>query len=512
MSASMTIDQTGLSAGTPGLARDDGLDDGSEVKLTSNSHVESFEFRLLWVGQHPTPDTNSVASLTHPAGENYATFSPTPGVYGSWRIELVADEGTPFEARQVRIFAIKTDPTHARIPAANEQSSKDAHIGNIGAHLDDSDFNAPEGTGVFSGGTAISHWKAMADTIHKTNTAPAGGGGASLDFVFAPSGGVTEGNTYENLEELLEAANPLKGVKHLIFDATGTVDPELIPDVTAASFEGDWIFSSYKIGQQVTVQLGTTWVQNTGNLLGFKDVALYSPTLTNELMYTVAPVIEAENSNFQSDLSDGLHVGALSPVISLKKCNLDADYLSGNSAISIPNNNQSAFVHAQDCYLGQGAFGGANPVSLTAERCTLPMTYDRDLTTSTTTPIFPNSPGTQPAHITSDEPYISSYKQAASLNTDLSPTQRGHHFYHVEFTTGGRQITGFSGFGARVTILNKGTNGFLIVHDGAFGGVLIRSPTGSGVTLNGGGIAELIPDFVNNVYRITTVSAGGGGA
>jgi hypothetical protein len=174
MPASMTIDQDGIAAGVANEAREDGLDTGALVTLTSNGHVDTFEFSLLWVGQHPSPDTTSISSLSHPGGA-VATFEPTSGVYGSWRIRLITDAGTPFEDEQILIFAI-VQPGGIRIPAANEQSSKDANIANVASHLADCEFNAPEGDGPFGSGTAVAHWRPVADLIYQWNAD--GGGGA----------------------------------------------------------------------------------------------------------------------------------------------------------------------------------------------------------------------------------------------------------------------------------------------------------------------------------------------
>jgi hypothetical protein len=161
----MTIDQTGLSAGVAGRSRDDGRSNGATVTLTSNSHVSTFYFRLLWIGQHPTVDTTSLSSLTAASATTW-TFSPTAGVYGTWRIELVTDEGTVYEDRQIRLFAVKQASNLPRIPAANERSDPDANYINSGsAYVASSEFNAPESNGAFSGGTYVTWWRPIADTI-----------------------------------------------------------------------------------------------------------------------------------------------------------------------------------------------------------------------------------------------------------------------------------------------------------------------------------------------------------
>lgn len=172
MTASMQLDQAGLlPAGTPNFAREDGLFGGQIVTLTSLAHEKTFRFRLLWVGQHPVPDTNSVPSLQQ-SGVNTWEFEPTPNVFGSWRIELITDEGTASEDRQIRIFAIKPSPNSPRIPAANEISDPEANLAtatpsNVAALIQRSEFNAPNGIAgsPFEFGTYVSWYKSFSDAV-----------------------------------------------------------------------------------------------------------------------------------------------------------------------------------------------------------------------------------------------------------------------------------------------------------------------------------------------------------
>jgi len=179
MPASMRIDQAGLSAGSASRSRDDGLDTGALVTLTSLGHVSTFRFRLLWVGQHPNPDTTSVSTLTQVSSNTY-TFSPTAGVYGTWRIELITDEGSRFEAREVRTFAIKERVGAIRIPAANEQSNASADLVRSNAdYINGSENNKLESRGAFASGTYVSYWKSLADVIYLVNDLSASGGSGS---------------------------------------------------------------------------------------------------------------------------------------------------------------------------------------------------------------------------------------------------------------------------------------------------------------------------------------------
>lgn len=184
MSASMTIDQAGLvPAGVPNFARSDGLDTGALVTLTSNSHVNTFRFELLWVGQSPAPDTTSVSSLAGPIGNTF-TFSPTAGVYGSWRIRLVTDEGAPDEDEQIRIFAI-VEAGKTRIPALNERASSEASLQNAGgAIVQQAEFNEPDGIvgSPYELGNYGGWEKAFRDAVENAS----GGTGQIHDFVLDP--------------------------------------------------------------------------------------------------------------------------------------------------------------------------------------------------------------------------------------------------------------------------------------------------------------------------------------
>lgn len=158
MPASMRIDQAGLPVGTPGKARTDGLDTGALVTLSSLGGGTTHSFRLLWV---PPEDTTAEASLIQ-TGPTTWTFSPTAGVWGSYRIELVVDEGTPSESRQRRIFGVRLPLSGQLIPAANESADARATLLNDGgATIDRSENNEPFGP--FAAGSSWGWWKAWRD-------------------------------------------------------------------------------------------------------------------------------------------------------------------------------------------------------------------------------------------------------------------------------------------------------------------------------------------------------------
>lgn len=99
MPAQIRIDQEGLPEGTPGVSRTDGLDTGALVTLTNTGSGSTTAFRLLWV---PPGDTTAVATLEPTDDPRVWTFAPTPGVYGSYRVELVENQGLTTERKPTR--------------------------------------------------------------------------------------------------------------------------------------------------------------------------------------------------------------------------------------------------------------------------------------------------------------------------------------------------------------------------------------------------------------------------
>lgn len=177
MSAIMKIDQTGTPAGVAGFARDDGLADGTPVVLTSVAHERTFRFRILWPGLTPSPDTTSIPTLQQSGPASY-TFTPTAGVYGTWSIELITDEGTANEDHSVKGWGVKQGPSAIRIPAPNEKGVPDATALNYSAQqVARCDFNQPEGSGIWQDGRTVSWWRELAQLIFAVNAGGGGGGG-----------------------------------------------------------------------------------------------------------------------------------------------------------------------------------------------------------------------------------------------------------------------------------------------------------------------------------------------
>lgn len=125
MTAQLKIEQAGRSEGTVGKSRTDGLDTGAEVTLTNTGSGATTKFQLLWV---PPGDTTAVASLAATEDPKVWTFTPSENVYGSYRIELIENEGLLTEKRERRIFAIRTPNYGIVIPAFNERGSPNASL------------------------------------------------------------------------------------------------------------------------------------------------------------------------------------------------------------------------------------------------------------------------------------------------------------------------------------------------------------------------------------------------
>lgn len=105
MTAVLLLDQAGLPAGSSGFARTDGLITGALVTVQSVGAATTHEARILTLDER---DTTALGSFVQTGSDPPTwTFSPTAGVDGIIRIELVTDRGLPSEDRQVRVFGIR---------------------------------------------------------------------------------------------------------------------------------------------------------------------------------------------------------------------------------------------------------------------------------------------------------------------------------------------------------------------------------------------------------------------
>jgi hypothetical protein len=171
MASTLTINQAGLPAGTANRARSDGLATGALVTLTSVGAGAVHACALLWV---PDADTTAVPTFTQTTPTTW-TFSPTPSVYGTYRIRLTVDgEST------IHTFSIRTPSRGLRIPALNELASPLASLLNGGVdQVALAEFNEAS-AGRFAAGNYGGWYSALAELI------------LAVDAIV--SGGVADGN------------------------------------------------------------------------------------------------------------------------------------------------------------------------------------------------------------------------------------------------------------------------------------------------------------------------------
>jgi len=244
----MKIDQTGLPAGTPGESRSDGLDTGAQVTLTSTTPGTTHEFRFLW---HPTADTDAVSSLVQTGSPEVWTFSPTAGVYGSYLIELIVDEGLATESRERRIFGIRTPNRGLLIPAWNEGADPNGSLVNLGPLV-------VKASTMNENGNATGWWLAFEEALLDLDDAGAGGGGTDIE-VLDEGGSLT--SALESIDFVgtgVEATNVGGAVTVTVNLPAGSPiealdeDVSLNADITSLNFKGEGVTAT-NIGQDITV-------------------------------------------------------------------------------------------------------------------------------------------------------------------------------------------------------------------------------------------------------------------
>lgn len=173
----LKIDQIGLPAGTVGVARTDGLDNGALVTLTNtNPNASTTTIKLLWV---PLDATTAAASLAPTGTPTIWTFAPDANKWGTYLIELVSDAGMPTKTVERRIFGVRTPVAGLRIPALNELADPIASLVNVTqGRIDASDDNAgdystPELNNLRFGGW----WRALQELFTAVENGGGGGGG-----------------------------------------------------------------------------------------------------------------------------------------------------------------------------------------------------------------------------------------------------------------------------------------------------------------------------------------------
>jgi hypothetical protein len=194
--AAFRIDQVGLPTGDDDRSRSDGLDTGAEVTLTSLFPGTTNIFKFLWT---PDEDTNAVSSLVNYG--SYSKFSPSPGVYGTYRIQLTVKTGG-IQRTVIRTFAIRTPVLGLRKPALGERASETASLEN--QSVKDSETNE-ESTGRFSSGNYggwYSAYNELVDALEDFAGTPT----VIPEFVYSPATLSTEDYVFSTFADCYAAA------------------------------------------------------------------------------------------------------------------------------------------------------------------------------------------------------------------------------------------------------------------------------------------------------------------
>lgn len=227
MASQMQIDQAGLPAGTAGEARTDGKADGSLVTLTNTTANPNTTFYLLWT---PPQDTTAVGSLVPTGGNPHIwTFSPTVGVYGTYLIELVENEGLENEVRERRVLRVRYPVSGVVPPALNEIADPNASLLLAGAsQIEASDDNATDYLDATLNFRNYAGWWRVFEELFLAVENASGGGGGSAD---ARTGVIWNPNeptnaavpTYQTWPEVYAAAIARSGpVNIYLQDTAGT--------------------------------------------------------------------------------------------------------------------------------------------------------------------------------------------------------------------------------------------------------------------------------------------------
>jgi len=166
MARKIKLDQVGLSAGVTGRARTDGLLTAAKVTLT-NTGTGTTRFQFLHV---PVGDTGSVSSLAS-VSPSVWEYTPTASKPGTYRIELIEDEGLPSEYREVVTFRMRTANRGLAIPAFNERASKLASLVNNGAvQIEASEDNAQDYAGSLATLDYTGWWRVLHELMLVVDT------------------------------------------------------------------------------------------------------------------------------------------------------------------------------------------------------------------------------------------------------------------------------------------------------------------------------------------------------
>lgn len=270
MTAQLKIDQTGLSAGVAGKSRTDGLDTGALVTLTNTGTGSTTAFALLWT---PPSDTTAVATLAATGNPKIWTFTPTPGSYGTYRVQLVENSGTGSEKRETRVFVVRTKTLGLIVPSLNETGDPTASLTNAGLlQIQASENNADDFSD--AGLNARSYagwWRALHETI------------VALDAL--------------DTDEIRNASTASGALLSDALDAL-SASVTTVSGALAALDSGDVANASGVTGATVTAALGTlssaiTAVTSSLSILGAQVSGLTSTNVSNSSTVTGIKVTDA---------------------------------------------------------------------------------------------------------------------------------------------------------------------------------------------------------------------------
>jgi hypothetical protein len=172
--AKFVIDQAGLPAGTLDVSRTDGLDTGAVVTLdATGGGGGTFLFELLWV---PLGDVAAEPTLAPTANPAIWTFTPSAGVYGTYRIRLTTDKGEDNEDSVTRVFVIRTPLQGLVIPALNTIADNEASLVKKGsAQVDASEDNSTDYAGALATLDYTGWWRALHELFIVAENSSVGG-------------------------------------------------------------------------------------------------------------------------------------------------------------------------------------------------------------------------------------------------------------------------------------------------------------------------------------------------
>lgn len=159
--AAIRIDQVGLSPGEDDRSRSDGLSTGAAVTLTSLFPGTTNTFTFLWT---PDEDNDAVTSLVNHG--TYSTFTPTPGVTGTYRIKLEVKTGG-IKAVVIRTFSIRTAVLGLRKPALGERADDSASLINRNKQSSETNEASP---GRFEDGSYAGWYPAYLELVDAAET------------------------------------------------------------------------------------------------------------------------------------------------------------------------------------------------------------------------------------------------------------------------------------------------------------------------------------------------------